>query len=359
MKIPKTPIKSLIALCLLGAGTTSCNMTDMEEVSNQRSEIYKSTGLSTSPNILYQETFEGSDPFSFAHTQFAESYAFAVTDNPVFQGTYSGRFELNDTDDMVASGTRAEVLFPEQSENERWYSYSVYIPSADYKIDSNYDIISQWHQGSGSGSPTCTFRIQNDKWQLEHGDDASRRKYYDITTVEKDRWNELVFHIIHSSGEDGLVEIWLNGSKVLSLNGGNMDKDFDLPRWKVGIYKDDWNGSETTDTKRRVLFYDNVRMGDENASFEEMSSLTTSDTTDSETDDGSTGSGVEEGTSDSSSTGDTGVETDGTDQTVDNGSSQEVEEGTSGTDPGDSNSAVAGNSGKEINGQAKGQGKNK
>jgi len=273
MKITKNNhLKKLIALSLVGATITSCNMTDMEDVSNQSSSIYKSTGLSTSPNILYQETFEGSDPLSFTHKQLSESYSFGVATNPAFAGSYSGRFELNDDDDMVSNGTRAEVLFPEQDENERWYAYQLYLPSSDFKIDSNNDIISQWHQGSGSGSPTTTLRIEDDRFFLKSGDTKETRKDYDIAAVKKDAWNEFVFHIIHSSGDDGLVEVWFNGTKVIDLKGGNMDKDFGLPRWKIGIYKDDWNGDETTDSDRRVMFFDNVRMGDENASFEEMSS---------------------------------------------------------------------------------------
>ncbi|WP_215223617.1 polysaccharide lyase [Echinicola shivajiensis] len=273
MKITKNHLKSLIALSLIGTSITSCNMMDMEETNLESTEIHSATGLSTSPNIVYQETFEGSNPFSFATMQYAESYGFGVAKNPAFEGTYSGRFELNDTDDEASSGTRAEALFPRMSEKERWYSYTLYLPSADYKIDRIYDIISQWHQGSGTGSPTLTFRVTNDRFELEHGDQSSTRKKYDLGPVSKDRWIDVVFHVVHSSGSDGHVQIWLDGNKVIDLKGGNMDSRYDLPRWKLGIYKDDWNGSETTDSKRRVLFFDNVRLGNKDASFDEMTSM--------------------------------------------------------------------------------------
>ncbi|WP_186756797.1 polysaccharide lyase [Echinicola salinicaeni] len=270
MKVNKNHFRGLLGITLLAGSISSCNM--MED-NLEGTEIHKATGLSTSPNILYQETFEGSDPLSFTHQQLSEDHSFQIANNPVFQGSYSGRFELNDDDDMVSNGTRAEVLFPEQSENERWYSYSLYLPADGFKVDSNNDIITQWHQGSGSGSPTTTFRIKNDRFFLKSGPTKEERVDYDVAEVKKDAWNEFVFHIIHSSGSDGLVEVWMNGEKVLNIKGGNINKNYDLPRWKIGIYKDDWNGSETTDSDQRIMYFDNVRMGDENASFEEMSSM--------------------------------------------------------------------------------------
>ncbi|WP_186756798.1 polysaccharide lyase [Echinicola salinicaeni] len=273
MKITKNVFKSMFAVSILGLASTSCEMTNLEEASMESAEILAATGLSSSPNIVYQETFEGSDPFSFAHKQLSEDYSLTIATSPVVDGSNSGRFELNDYDPMVSNGTRAEVLFPELSYNERWYSYSLYLPSKDFQIDSNNDIISQWHQGSGSGSPTTTLRIKNDRFFLKSGPTKEERKDYDIAAVKKDAWNEFVFHIVHSSGSDGLVEVWMNGEKVLNIEGGNMNKDYDLPRWKIGIYKDDWNGSETTDSDRRVMFFDNVRLGNQYASYEEMSSV--------------------------------------------------------------------------------------
>ncbi len=222
-------------------------------------------------NLIYKVTFEEDDPFNEFHEQFGTKHAFSVTSEPSFRGGSSGRFELRNTDPMTSNGTRSEVLFPEQEHNERWYSFSLYLPADDFKVDSNNDIISQWHQGKGSGSPTTTLRVKDDRFFLKSGDTKETRKDYDIATVKKDVWNEFVIHIVHSSGDDGLVELWFNGDKVLNIKGGNMDEDFGLPRWKIGIYKDDWNYDETTDTDHRVMYFDNVLMGNENATYNEMS----------------------------------------------------------------------------------------
>ncbi|MDN3671166.1 polysaccharide lyase [Echinicola jeungdonensis] len=341
MNILMTNLRNIITAFLLGVVISACDVSGLEESNLEREEIYKAT---SSANLIFLENFEESDPFSFAHLQYSEDYSFGRSQDHVLEGDYSGRFELREDDEMASNGTRSEVLFPEQDHNERWYSYSLYLPTEGYEFDSNYDIISQWHQGSGSGSPTTTFRIEDGRFQLESGDHQDNREYYDIAAVERDTWNEFVFHIVHSSGDDGLVEIWMNGEKVLTLYGGNMDKDFDLPRWKVGIYKDDWNYDETTDTDLRILYFDNVRMGDENATFEEMTSIgaTNSDETtdtDSTTDSTTTASPDDSTTTNSTDDDTTTASTDGESTSV------EVFE--------------AGNSGKKIKGEAKGHEKNK
>ncbi|MDN3671164.1 polysaccharide lyase [Echinicola jeungdonensis] len=270
MNFLNTNLRYIMAASLIGVGMSACDVSGLEESNLESEEIYKAT---SSANLIYFETFEDSDPLSFAHHQYSEDYSFGRSQDPVFEGAYSGRFELRDDDEMASSGTRSEVLFPDQDHNERWYSFSLYLPSDGFKKDSNNDIINQWHQGSGSGSPTTTLRVEDDRFFLKSGPTKEERKDYDIAAVQKDTWNEFVIHIIHSGDSDGLVELWMNGEKMLNINGGNLNKDYDLPRWKIGIYKDDWNYDETTDTDLRVMYFDNVRMGDENASFEEMSTL--------------------------------------------------------------------------------------
>ncbi len=248
----------------------SCNMTDLENDNIEEGEVQSLKGFTSSSNILFQESFEDSNAFSFAQKELAEDYSFAVATYPVFEGENSGRFELNDYDPMVANGTRAEIMFPALAQKDNWYSCSVYIPSKDYRGDSNYDIISQWDQGNGTGYSTIMLKIKNDRFFMKSGLTIEESKEYDIAKVQKDAWNEFVFHIIHSSDNDGLIELWLNGEKVLNIEGGNMDKKYELPKWKIGIYKKAWNGNKTTNTDRRVLFFDNVRLGNQNASFEEM-----------------------------------------------------------------------------------------
>jgi hypothetical protein len=217
-------------------------------------------------NIIYHEAFEGKEPFSNLKRQFATQYAFELVDSPVYCGRRSGRFELRAGDPMTSNGTRAEVLFGAPDQKERWYSFSAYFPAEAYKKDSNNDIINQWHQ---KGSPATSLRTRDDKFFLRTGNTKAGRIDIELGSITKDKWHRFVFHFIHSNGRDGLIEVWLNGERVLRCQGGNMYPD-KLPRWKVGIYKDDWNGDETTDTDRRVFYIDNIKVGNHLASLQDM-----------------------------------------------------------------------------------------
>jgi hypothetical protein len=88
--------------------------------------------------------------------------------------------------------------------------------------------------------------------------------------VERGKWNEFIFHFIHSPYSDGLIEIWHNGKKQNSIKGPNTRSGLNLPRFKVGIYKWKWNRGKTSDTSKRVIFFDNITIGDENSSFNDL-----------------------------------------------------------------------------------------
>ncbi|MCJ8167634.1 polysaccharide lyase [Pontibacter sp. E15-1] len=263
-------LKSIFTPLLVGAVVVSCEQTDIEEVKPEAAFTAETSASATSANLLFEETFEGSQYFSGARKQFGTDYAFSVATNPIFSGSKSGRFELRDTDPITSGGTRSEVLFPEQSNQDRWYAFSVYFPSKYFQKDSKQDVISQWHQGGGK-NPSSSLRILNDKLVFDvRKDPSSANKLY-MGALIKDAWQTFVVHIKHSHNSDGLVEIWHDGKKVINYVGANSyDSSFDNPRWKMGIYKSDWNYDETTDTDHRVLYFDNVRMGSEKATYAEM-----------------------------------------------------------------------------------------
>lgn len=224
-----------------------------------------------SPNLIYEETFEEAAPFTFySSLQVSTPYGFSVVSSPVYSGTKAVRFELRDTDPMVGGGTRAEARFPSQSTPERWYAYSVYFPGSNYLPDSSSDIISQWHQGLGE-SPSISVRTKHDRLTLEIRPLPSLRTKYDIGPLIKDKWQSLVLHIIHSDKLDGLVEMWKDGIKVLNIKGPNSyDSTYDKPKWKLGLYKSDWNDTATTLSKIRAIYFDNIRLGNENACFADV-----------------------------------------------------------------------------------------
>ncbi|OKL39549.1 polysaccharide lyase [Pontibacter flavimaris] len=229
--------------------------------------IYKLLGcfsVAIPPNLgelLVEENFEGESYFRGAKLQAATAYGFRVAELPVYEGTRSGRFELRDTDPEASGGTRAEFLFPEATKvKEGWYTFAAYFPTEDYQRDTSMDHINQWHQGKGSGSPALMLITENDEFFIFLKGKGLKHQRYALGEVRKDVWHRFAIHIVHSSGEDGMVEVWLNENKVLSYNGPTMYSGFGYPRWKVGLYKDDWNHSRTTDTQKRVYYIDDVKL---------------------------------------------------------------------------------------------------
>lgn len=226
----------------------------------------------TTSHLIFEENFEGKNPFSTARNKETGDWDYAlqyVTD-PVFQGHQAVRFEIRDDQPLVKNGKRSEVVIVVGGKGDisknSWYSFAVYFPALEYGYDSEREIISQWYQ---DGSPATTLRTHKDRLILETGNEKDNRKQTDLGPVIKDKWQEYVLHFIHSHGEDGMIEIWHDGAKILSINGGNMYDDV-LPKWKIGLYKAAFKYG-TSLVHKRVIFFDNVKVGNSNATFSEMS----------------------------------------------------------------------------------------
>lgn len=225
--------------------------------------------------IDFEENFENNPVFNGLHTQFSEDHSFSIVDNPVYEGKFAGKFELRYGDRRATrTGRRVEVLFPALPNKERWYSFLVYFPASGYVDDKDSELISQWH--NCCGTPTIGLRNRDGRLMMRIGHDRNLRgsawSNFDLGPVPKDRWIEFVFHIIHSDGSDGIVNAWQNGRQVVRHRGPNMEKDSELPRWKIGIYKSTWDERPTL-VQERIVYFDNIKLGNENATLEMMSSF--------------------------------------------------------------------------------------
>jgi hypothetical protein len=217
--------------------------------------------------VIYSETCDGSTLFaSYVKKQTATTYAITQSTN-CFSATKSARFELRDTDPEVQSGTRSEIVFPEATNLNQWYSFAVYFPRDGYAKDYSDEVISQWHQGGGL-TPALCLRTKNDILYLR-----VLGVWKSLGTITKDTWQSYVMHVKHAADYTGVVEIWRDGKLILTYKGANMYKvtgDVHNPNWKLGIYKSAWNGSNTTQVKKRVIYFDNIKLGGESATYAQM-----------------------------------------------------------------------------------------
>ncbi|GAB2530131.1 polysaccharide lyase [Rufibacter soli] len=243
--------------------------------------------IKLSSPLLFEETFETGKPFSTAHGIETGSWKYALTyvSKPVFRGKRAARFEIRKDQPLIQNGKRSEItVMGAATHKHRWYSFATYLPAEGFEKDTEREVISQWHQrpdyhlGEKPSSPATSLRVSKDRFVLDTGFNADlvsdgvtaeSRQKIDLGPVTKDTWHEFVFHFIHSYGPDGLLEVWHNGKKVVSLQGGNMYNNEAMPKWKIGLYKAAFK-TEKSIVTRRVIYFDNIRVGSERASYAAM-----------------------------------------------------------------------------------------
>jgi hypothetical protein len=274
----------LFIVVLLGGLTASCEENEWEETATESMSVVEDA---TASPLIFTETFEGLAPFYQAHnTGFGKSHSFSVVKSPVFAGKKAGSFKLKASDPQVSDGARAEVtVIKDGVKKEMWYSFAVLLPARGFAFDSQKEIISQWHQmadvhlGEKPQSPATHLIIHQDRFilstgynanEVSDGVDPDKRNSFDLGPVTKDIWHSFVFHFIHAYQPYGLIEVWHNGKKVLTHKGGNMYNSLDMPKWKLGVYKWKWNEGDTTGIRKRVLYYDNIKVGNKRATYADM-----------------------------------------------------------------------------------------
>ena len=221
--------------------------------------------------ILFTESFETSVPFAKVYNMEVGTWNYAVSypDGFAYSGQKAARFEIRESQEDVAGGKRSEVAIIRGADGklsrDAWYSFAVAFPENGFEYDHEHDVITQWVE---DGSPVRLL-AQKDSLFLEIGANKGEKKEYFIEEISKNNWHEVIIHIYHSHGDDGLLEFWYDGDKKVSHTGGNLYTDV-LPKWKIGIYKPAYSEG-TADVPTRIIYYDNIKVGDENCSIDDMS----------------------------------------------------------------------------------------
>jgi hypothetical protein len=248
---------------------------------------------STRKNLLSEETF---DSFWFSQDKYfsrqvnwareiATSYGVTFVKMDDASGNFAARFELQKADPLVAGGKRAELVAKPETNPNRWYGMSIYLP-ADYEDDAYPEVLAQWHGmpdidlGEDWTKAPLTLQTQNGQytmaiqWAANPVNDYKSidgSKQIDLGPVAKNEWTHFVFHINYSYQSDGVLEIWRNGVKIATYNGPNSYNDKSYPYFKFGIYKPVWEDkSITTGLIKRVVYIDNVRIGNESATYDDV-----------------------------------------------------------------------------------------
>lgn len=153
---------------------------------------------------------------------------------------------------------------------EYWIGFSIFLEDNA----NNRDLIQaerpnahvlQWHYMNSRG--TSGVNMYQKYWHVRFG----TSKTYKIKPIELGEWNDFVFHVKVSDKNDGFWRVWINkkaGDPPDKAETGPTVRQGDSLNQKMGIYRStaNWYGNSTYAEQ----FYDEFRIGNENASFAEV-----------------------------------------------------------------------------------------
>ncbi len=234
----------------------------------------------TRQNLIFDFTVEQPDALTrtgaklyyywngFDRASNALAYAFIRSNAFSRSGSWSMRVELRKTDNDVAGSKRAEARRASNDEltlKNRWYGASYYLP-ADYVSDVSAELVTQWQSLKGV-SPPLALWTENGRWKIVQYGNVSA----DIGEYKREKWTDFVFHVKWSLNSDGLIEVWQDGKKVFTKSGPNSYPGYNTGNYmKVGIYKWGWAKGYPSNTTVRVIYADDVRIGNENATYQDV-----------------------------------------------------------------------------------------
>jgi len=237
-------------------------------------------------NLIYTETFENPNldlnpELSDFYLESAVDNSFSLDENIKRAGSTAGHFEIKKSDPKIWGGNRTEMSMAQSTaQEEGWYGFSQYFPDS-YVSSSTGEVIGQFHDQADVGetasrSPSNTLLTGDDriKWMARWDADkimdsgfSDGLEYIDLGPIPKNKWIDWVIHIKFSHTNTGIVEVWKDGVKVIDrINMPNAYNDDKYPYFKFGVYRWEWG----TSTSQRNIYYDEVRIGNSNSSYDEV-----------------------------------------------------------------------------------------
>jgi hypothetical protein len=182
-------------------------------------------------------------------------YSFQIVKDKWSDDEFAGRFEVRKTDRQISGGWRAEFKdkYTALPGDRVWYSFEFLIPE-DFVTREKSVVIAQWHDQKIDGIPcqrpqlslrvVCGYLhvyLWNDlAWEFscaKGGCGKGPGLLLFSSPVERERWNKMEFEVVWSAGDDGLIDIRLNGQDAMTYKGSTTyAADIHGPYFKLGIY---------------------------------------------------------------------------------------------------------------------------
>lgn len=237
----------------------------------------------------------------FMFNQLQANHAFVLEDKIVRNGKYSAKLvwkhkkpgAYNGDKNKIDNVDRKAMFHGYKTKKvmgaEAWFGFSNYFPSDGTKTERNDWLFFQIHGSADkrlkehSRNPPFSITLTKDglagSWKWDPDEKSITRTgkgttHYKIPGAKSnylDRWVDFVVHVKvdYSNQKNGLVELWVDGKKVLNQHniqfGYNDDKGI-YPSW--GMY---FNGNLDVMKSDHYLYLDEVKMADfPNASYEDV-----------------------------------------------------------------------------------------
>lgn len=172
------------------------------------------------------------------------------------EGTWSCQVNL-DKNFPLDDRWRTEFVFFSDitSQAERWYGFSIYLPS-DYESDSDLEEIVQWHGANdvcdGPKISPVGLYIASDAYDLNiaYNATACSSSWTDhhvnlgSSTGDYGKWTDFVFRIVwdYAPGGNGFIEVWKDGVSVYSNFEQIGYNDAQGPYQKAGLHRPGYPG---------------------------------------------------------------------------------------------------------------------
>ena len=186
------------------------------------------------------------------------------------------KFELRKNDPIVANGKRSEITVNcAELMQEKIYDFYIKLPST-HITDDIEDILVQWHKTKDSydnhTSPCLSISTKNGNWKVSiaYNENRVTTDNNDLTYIDLynnsykddlDKWVHFTVKVKFgcSVSLKPYIEIYKDGSLIVSYYGPNCDNDLSAPYFKFGIYKYGWNDEAIeTSTDTRIVYFKNV-----------------------------------------------------------------------------------------------------
>ena len=225
---------------------------------------WQAVHASPPPAKILQDGFEGGSlaPFWLPGNYGSGLHvpgAIIISTNFARAGTHSVQITVHEGDITAAGDDNTVVERAELDSGhyalrgrEAWYGFSFLVPK-DFPIVDDRLVIGSCKQ-SDVPRPITAQRFRNGRHTFTV-ESQGQKESYSLPPIRLGQWVDMIYHMRYSTDQDGQVEVWMNGRRVVEYRGPTAEASAKNAFYhKIGLYRDRLKIPMT-------IYYDNYTMG--------------------------------------------------------------------------------------------------